>query len=150
VNALFKYMEDFCHEQLSRWEIENNLATKICSQCGIEKTKSNYPRHIKYKDNLDSRCKECIKIHADIRNKLHPIAPEKPEFCECCGKAAKLFLDHDHETLEIRGWICDYCNMSIGRLGDNASGLRKALTYLESCKKAYNTRNVWIVKQDSG
>ena len=40
--------------------------------------------------------------------------------------------DHDHETKEHRGWICGNCNTGIGKLGDNISGVQKALDYLAS------------------
>lgn len=152
MSILFNYMEDFDKEQLSQWEKENGLATKICLYCNLELPRSNFAKHIKNIDNLDSRCMSCVKIGSDIRKKLHSIAPPKPEFCECCGekptKGNKLTLDHDHKTAEIRGWICNKCNTSIGKLGDTIQGLKKALTYLQSCKKAYNVRNIWVIKDE--
>lgn len=58
----------------------------------------------------------------------------QPECCELCGKPEPstrgLCLDHDHETGAFRGWLC-HCNTSIGGLGDNVAGLRRALDYLE-------------------
>lgn len=57
--------------------------------------------------------------------------------CECCSE---IFLgagtkglqgDHDRETEAFRGWLCFHCNTGIGKLGDNAGGLRRALDYLE-------------------
>jgi hypothetical protein len=61
-----------------------------------------------------------------------PTRPE-PAFCECCGGLPGTYamnLDHCHETGKFRGWLCGNCNSSIGKLGDNAEGLRKALDYL--------------------
>jgi hypothetical protein len=40
-------------------------------------------------------------------------------------------VDHCHVTGRVRGLLCFRCNTSIGMLGDNAAGLRRALTYLE-------------------
>src|SRR6266853_1408410 len=56
-----------------------------------------------------------------------------PEVCECCGIAPKqaLCIDHCHATGVFRGWLCHGCNVSIGRLGDNVEGVRRAIRYLE-------------------
>jgi len=59
-----------------------------------------------------------------------------PHRCECCGLSdlvfkKTLFLDHCHDTGKFRGWICDNCNLGIGRLNDNLEGVKKAVAYLE-------------------
>jgi hypothetical protein len=89
-----------------------------------------------YKDNLDSRCKHCIKKHTKIRNKLHKKAPPKPDVCECCGKVPyKWCLDHDHSDNSFRGWLCEPCNTGIGKLGDTLESIVKAFNYLYQSKK---------------
>jgi hypothetical protein len=40
-------------------------------------------------------------------------------------------IDHDHTTGRIRGVLCHACNIGIGKLGDTAEALRRALRYLE-------------------
>lgn len=106
---------------------------KKCIYCDQDKELSEFPRHIHYKDNLDSRCKDCIKKHSDVRKKLHKEAPPKPDKCECCGKPTdKWCLDHDHEDASFRGWLCDQCNTGIGKLGDNLQGIVNAMNYLLS------------------
>ena len=53
--------------------------------------------------------------------------------CDCCGRIFdQLVLDHDHETLEFRGFLCHACNTGIGKLGDNLDGLERAMTYLKN------------------
>ena len=107
--------------------------TKVCRYCDIEKHVSSFPKHIAHKDNLDTRCKSCIKKQADIRSSILKTAPDKPDTCECCGlppKNNKFVMDHCHDTHVFRGWLCDKCNLSIGHLGDNIEGLEKAIAYL--------------------
>ena len=110
--------------------------TKVCIYCSISKPLEDFPRHVHHKDNLDSRCKECVKKQAKIRNELKKTAPEKPETCECCRKKTdKWVLDHDHSNDTFRGWVCDACNTGIGKLGDNIDGIVNALNYLLSREK---------------
>lgn len=104
---------------------------KSCSYCNHLKELCDFPKHSHHKDNLDNRCKSCIKEQTKIRNDLRKQAPAKPEVCECCGIVPlKWCLDHDHSNNTFRGWICDSCNIGIGKLGDNIDGVQKAIKYL--------------------
>jgi hypothetical protein len=46
------------------------------------------------------------------------------------GEPRHLAVDHDHETKEIRGLLCDPCNQGIGLLGDDPNRLVDAAAYL--------------------
>jgi Recombination endonuclease VII len=106
---------------------------KTCVYCKIEKDIVEFPKHSLYKDNLDMRCRDCIKKHVKIRKELHKNAPPKPEFCECCGEIPRKWcLDHDHKTDKFRGWLCDKCNTGIGKLGDDLEGVMKAVKFLKN------------------
>jgi hypothetical protein len=110
---------------------------KTCIYCNETKNTSEFPKHSHYKDNLDSRCRACVKSHSELRRALHKTAPPKPKLCECCHtEPIKWCLDHDHTTNKLRGWLCDPCNTGIGKLGDTIDGLEKAIIYL---KKASST-----------
>lgn len=107
------------------------MPRKICIYCGQRKNFKSFPKHSMYKDNLDSRCRSCVKKHSKVRSKLHKKAPDKPSVCECCKEnPIKWVLDHDHSDDSFRGWICDRCNTGIGKLGDNLDGVIKAVNYL--------------------
>lgn len=41
-----------------------------------------------------------------------------------------LKVDHCHETGVVRGLLCTTCNLGLGMLGDNSTGLERALAYL--------------------
>jgi hypothetical protein len=41
-------------------------------------------------------------------------------------------VDHDHETGRIRGLLCHSCNIALGMLGDDITGLKRAVKYLEN------------------
>lgn len=46
------------------------------------------------------------------------------------GGKKRLVLDHCHKTDRLRGMICDFCNTALGKLGDNAEGVRRLLNYI--------------------
>lgn len=49
------------------------------------------------------------------------------------GSKAKLAVDHDHKTGEIRGLLCNRCNRGLGYLGEQH--LERAVEYIRSARK---------------
>lgn len=58
----------------------------------------------------------------------------EPSCCPICGSTKKLCMDHSHMTAEFRGWLCDDCNLVLGRVKDNPVVLRALADYLEKSK----------------
>jgi hypothetical protein len=59
--------------------------------------------------------------------------------CAICGTKdpgykGRFVVDHDHDTGNVRGLLCDRCNTGIGFLQDNIAVLRSAINYLERIK----------------
>jgi hypothetical protein len=110
------------------------MKRKICIYCKKRKNPNSFPKHKLRPDGLDTRCKKCLRHQSKVRARLHKKAPPKPENCECCLQPVilkkKWRLDHDHDTHEFRGWVCENCNFGIGQLGDDIPGLIRALNYL--------------------
>ena len=123
-----------------------------CKECGESKPHTEFRKqHRKLKDgttstHLDSRtCKSCSQKHKVATDKLKRIYPyPEDNTCENCGKDFRnhpkrerpyLSLDHNHKTMEFRGYICEPCNTGIGKLGDNVEGLEQGIAYLKSAEK---------------
>ena len=55
----------------------------------------------------------------------------------CCNeldldKPRGFYVDHDHDTGEVRGLLCCGCNTGLGQLGDSIEGIENALNYLKN------------------
>jgi hypothetical protein len=48
------------------------------------------------------------------------------------GRGETWHIDHDHVTGQVRGLLCQRCNLAIGMLGDSPDLMRTALRYVES------------------
>ena len=116
---------------------------RVCKKCKQAKPLSEYYTDRSSmtngvcKERYRGECKTCgNKIQKDF-GKAKKLAgnPKRPPLgtpCDCCGKTSeRLLFDHDHKTLGHRGWLCDSCNTGIGKLGDDLTGIRNALQYLE-------------------
>lgn len=110
-----------------------------CKDCKQEKPSTRF--HWRVKDGvttLDSRtCLDCRNEddRAIRKHKKRNPYPKNSK-CQCCGKKDKLHLDHSHtKSKKFRGWLCSKCNVGIGNLGDTIIGVKRALRYLENCKK---------------
>ena len=120
-----------------------NTETKVCRTCNIEKCLSEYRLD---RGAVYSRCKECCSRDAKLLRDIKKHAPPKPknELCECCGNyTTKWYCDHDHDTLQFRGWVCFNCNQGVGFLGDNIKGVLKALWYLTKRKISESLWHKW-------
>jgi hypothetical protein len=52
--------------------------------------------------------------------------------CKICGQfAEQLCVDHDHESGQVRGLLCNQCNTGIGKLQESVFVLESAIVYLE-------------------
>jgi hypothetical protein len=121
---------------------------RICSKCSKEfpltyeffgkNVSSNTPG--KNKQYFRPECKECNKKRNQGQKEAYKLAgkPKRPAIgtpCDLCNRTdMKLVFDHDHKTLEHRGWLCENCNQGLGRLGDTEESLQRALNYLKKSK----------------
>lgn len=60
---------------------------------------------------------------------------EQDGCCAICRRHAELLgkplaVDHDHTTREIRGLLCDDCNLGLGKFRDRIDLLEEAIAYL--------------------
>lgn len=68
-------------------------------------------------DSQENACAICgMELNADLAYK---------------GQSTKPIVDHCHETGDVRGILCNGCNLIIGHAKDSIDRLRRAIVYLQ-------------------
>ena len=126
---------------------------KTCSKCGVEKPLEDYSKEKRRKDGLCGTCRECKaaehrayrernpdkrrdnhyrKIYGISLAEFNEMVAQQGGKCKiatCDGPAEH--LDHNHTTGELRGILCNTCNVSLGMACDSPVKLRAQAQYLE-------------------
>ena len=127
---------DHCHKTMK-------IRDLLCEQCNLtlgrveesEQLLQNMIKYLaKYKVN-DSGEFYNVRLKIKLRHKM-------PEVCDICGKPethrhfknntlCRLALDHCHKTNLTRGWLCQRCNTSLGRLEDSSEIIKSMIRYIK-------------------
>ena len=88
---------------------------------------------------LHSRASARRKGHTPCTATVRELETAFTGRCAICGITEsecnrKLHMDHDHETGDLRGFLCNNCNLLIGYAKDSVKNLQLAITYLEERK----------------
>ena len=126
-----------------RQEATGETHTKQCRKCGEHKPLHMFSTFsVSGSEGRRNTCKSCSNEMAKIRHKLkrsYPVPP--PGRCPVCDKQTNHWvLDHCHTTSEFRGYICNDCNLGIGKFDDNPNIIYKAWRYLTNATKNDTTR----------
>lgn len=110
----------------------DNCSYKVCKTCKQSKLDSEFIKADGQHRATRNRCKECHAIQSQIRKKLREENPPPLNGnCPICNNyTEKWVLDHCHNNMTFRGYICASCNSGIGLLHDDPEVLRRALDYL--------------------
>ena len=118
---------------------------KKCNKCNTRKLLGDFHLSAASKDGFQNYCKLCKKAY-DRPNKLlriygltqaayDDILKQQNGRCAICERGQKLdsvlCVDHDHDTGQVRGLLCNQCNTGIGLLQDSIGMLASAIIYLE-------------------
>ena len=130
-------------------DVDAEIDSKECSVCYTVKAISLFKDREPGIANSSKRseCRQCTKEATQLVQQLaikNPRPVEEDYKCPCCSKLSEdlkrygrwqdrsaWVLDHDHTTKKFRAWICQGCNLGLGRFSDNIDNLKKAINYLE-------------------
>jgi hypothetical protein len=110
-----------------------NTPDGCCEKCGEQREESDFgviyrTRRRVYRSCTCLFCKAAAA--AQYRCLTKRVGPPAPS-CAICCREGTTSLDHCHVTGRFRGWLCQTCNTGLGKLGDDISGVRRAIAYLE-------------------
>ena len=139
---------------------ELELQTKVCSTCCTRKLFSDFSKRKETKDGLHYVCKKCANESRNKRRRENPLVLKDEKLretfgitfedykqillkqdgvCAICGhpetstykgKLRYLSVDHDHKTGQVRGLLCNDCNVGLGWFKDDIRVLKDAIRYL--------------------
>ncbi|MBM3453526.1 MAG: hypothetical protein FJX80_00085 [Bacteroidetes bacterium] len=105
---------------------------KCCRRCGTKKEIEEFPFFSGQQTGRKNTCAECTKELSRLRTKLkNENPPPAAGECPICGTHTETWiLDHCHFSNQFRGYICNNCNLALGRFNDDERILKKAIDYL--------------------
>lgn len=86
--------------------------------------------------NYTGLTKAEIKLRSSYKIEISDLERLQKEQSNCCAifsksfDETKRFIDHDHDSGEVRGLLCSSCNSGIGLLGDDLKSVMRAVEYL--------------------
>lgn len=115
-------------EAQKRWRERNPEKARQQSRDYYEKNRATInakSRLSRYGITLDD-----YKSMHDAQEGLCAICGNPETQKHASGTTKTLSVDHDHETNEVRGLLCNNCNRGLGFLGDDPENLERAARYL--------------------
>ena len=134
--SLFEFTDDV---------VSSDEVTRRCKHC-----KSELPLDLFV--GRDNYCKPCSsEYHATLNRMKSTYKVPDNHNCPICGKGEADLrsdtmnprgtgnvvkktpwrLDHCHETVKFRSYLCHKCNLGVGFLEDNVDTLKSAIKYLD-------------------
>lgn len=128
-------------------------SAKRCPRCRETKPLEEFNRNRAKKDGRQGTCVPCMVVlrrttqrASDLRRRydmsveeFNSLEEKQGGVCAVCLRppasgrwSGRLRIDHNHETSEVRGLLCDPCNLGLGLFSDNPEALMRAAEYLVS------------------
>ena len=132
---------------------------KECNICNIQKPIEDFVKRSNRRSGRQPYCKIChnkkmrdryssdVMKDYDLKrsygitlNDYEEMFKSQGGCCAICNRhiseikhkrKKNLCVDHDHDTGEVRGLLCDKCNRGIGLLNDSIETLKSAIMYLQ-------------------
>ena len=129
---------------------------KLCTGCNTSKSYSEFYKNKNAHDKVNCYCKICsVQKYRDWRQarleevrkkdrvnrykRTYGLSQEVAEalvenrqgICEICKLEDLLVVDHNHNTNQVRGFVCSSCNSALGYSRENIQTLKYMIKYLE-------------------
>lgn len=123
---------------------------KECFACKVVKPACEFAPNRRARSGLQSHCKPCRNkkgrwwalkaAYGLTRGEYEAMCDAQGGRCAICLEVQEstprgvLFVDHCHASGNVRGLLCESCNLAIGKLKDSPEVLRRAADYLEKSR----------------
>jgi hypothetical protein len=115
---------------------------KRCPRCETTKPAEDFHKHTSGMGLLQSYCIRCTedrryqKYYGLTIVDYEAMVEAQGGRCGVCGRGpghdgrAKLMVDHDHETGQVRALLCSHCNTALGMAEDDPDRLIALAAYI--------------------
>lgn len=115
--------------QASAWRRKNLLKTK-------QWARSRYLRNKQQVADYGRRLRLWDKFKLTVEDYDRMLAAQRG-CCAICGTdvprgAGRFHVDHNHRSGEVRGLLCNNCNIGLGAFDDDVARLSGAIAYLKA------------------
>lgn len=125
-----------CHDKFDKRKASKDGLTAQCTVClrvkamKVRKDNPETTRANNLKNRFNMSIEDYNKIFLKQKGKC-AICHKAETTKDIKGNTKWLATDHNHDTDEVRGLLCNACNTGIGKLGDSIKVLKSAVKYLE-------------------
>jgi hypothetical protein len=149
-------LSSWCKECISKHETNKNHTPdydgqKQCKKCLSILDRVNFFLDKRNLDGLESRCKSCcvkrarkkdIEKYGITEEQYSNMYNNQNGCCAICNsnvtgidRTKNFSIDHCHETGNVRGLLCNWCNQGLGMFRDSSELLEKAIKYIKKNKE---------------
>jgi hypothetical protein len=129
----------------NRRRVKFDRTTKFCPGCSQSLPHESFTKNKATASGLSAYCRSCTAAQAYQRltvdeygltwDEYSEVLRHQGGVCAICGQrnqiGRRLYVDHDHQTNQVRGLLCHLCNTALGHLRDDPAIARHAADYLE-------------------
>lgn len=137
-HGLKSYCKECCKIYNLEWYHKNPENAKESKKRWVDANKDKRKEYqIKYKDR--QRESQYQRHYGITTQDYEEMFSNQNGVCAACGnpQTKRLFVDHSHETGEVRGLLCHNCNAALGHAKDNVKILNNLIGYLNEHSKSF-------------
>ena len=125
---------------MPKWYLEGHFNGCRCAGCRERKNAAARAEYARNNGKQRMRSGHLKRTYGITAEQYEWLAERQNNLCAICGRPEtklhksgepyQLAVDHDHQTGNVRGLLCNNCNQAIGLLEDDTDRLGVAIRYL--------------------
>lgn len=113
---------------------------KVCFNKMRERARQLNPTEARIKANKKRWSTKRLKKYGISSETYNGLSESQNEKCKICGGdnshiRRSLAIDHNHDTGEIRGLLCNRCNTTLGHIKEDIQLLENMIAYIKEYSK---------------